>query len=450
MYSTLSQENTNTFNHEMEWLSDIIDQRLNQFFDPEITEIQPFQINPPDLENDPSNYALFIKEELDTFTERILVALALAHLFKPEIFDRLQIKNKVLGRPFTEFGGKKDPISNAFVPTLRTIAFLLFQGELLPTLELQSLFENDHFFRTKNIISLQLSEQGTILDSTLSIGDEFLMRITLGKDFRPSYTSRFPASLIETPLDWEDLVLEDSIRDEIKIIDTWLKHKEEIANSKLLEKKINKGYKCLFYGTPGTGKTLTASLLGKKNKLDVYRVDLSQVVSKYIGETEKNLGSIFDVAENKNWILFFDEAESLFSKRTAVSDSKDKYANQETAYLLQRVENYKGLIIMATNLKPNIDIAFSRRIQSMVYYAIPSPAQRKQLWEKALEGITKISAEELKQLANKYELSGGSIKNIIQYAWLIAKEKNCEVNLQILLMGIRRELNKDGKTFEKD
>ena len=206
----------------------------------------------------------------------------------------------------------------------------------------------------------------------------------------------------------------------------------------------------MFYGTPGTGKTLTASLLGKKNKLDVYRVDLSQVVSKYIGETEKNLGSIFDVAENKNWILFFDEAESLFSKRTAVSDSKDKYANQETAYLLQRVENYKGLIIMATNLKPNIDIAFSRRIQSMVYYAIPSPAQRKQLWEKALEGITKISAEELKQLANKYELSGGSIKNIIQYAWLIAKEKNCEVNLQILLMGIRRELNKDGKTFEKD
>ena len=237
MYSTLSQENTNTFNHEMEWLSDIIDQRLNQFFDPEITEIQPLQINPPDLENDPSNYALFIKEELDTFTERILVALALAHLFKPEIFDRLQIKNKVLGRPFTEFGGKKDPISNAFVPNLRTIAFLLFQGELLPTLELQSLFENDHFFRTKNIISLQLSEQGTILDSTLSIGDEFLMRITLGKDFRPSYTSRFPASLIETPLDWEDLVLEDSIRDEIKIIDTWLKHKEEIANSKLLEKK---------------------------------------------------------------------------------------------------------------------------------------------------------------------------------------------------------------------
>ena len=183
--------------------------------------------------------------------------------------------------------------------------------------------------------------------------------------------------------------------------------------------------------------------------MDVYRVDLSQVVSKYIGETEKNLGSIFDIAENKNWILFFDEAESLFSKRTAVSDAKDKFANQETAYLLQRVENYNGLIILATNLKPNIDLAFSRRLQSVIHYAIPNSKQRKILWRNALNGLAEISEKEIDKIAKSYEISGGSIKNVIQFAWLKSKSKNTRVTLENIMIGIRRELSKDGKSFEK-
>ena len=216
-----------------------------------------------------------------------------------------------------------------------------------------------------------------------------------------------------------------------------------------MSKKINKGYKALFYGPPGTGKTLSASLIGKKNKLDVYRIDLSQVVSKYIGETEKNLGSIFDIAENKNWILFFDEAESLFSKRTSVSDSKDKFANQETAYLLQRVENYNGLILLATNLKPNIDLAFSRRIQSVVNFPIPSTKQRKILWENALSGLVELDNKIINDIAKNYEISGGSIKNVIQYAYLKSIHNNSKITKNLILMGIRRELNKDGKSFEK-
>jgi SpoVK/Ycf46/Vps4 family AAA+-type ATPase len=216
-----------------------------------------------------------------------------------------------------------------------------------------------------------------------------------------------------------------------------------------MNKKINKGYKALFYGPPGTGKTLSASLIGKKNKRDVYRIDLSQVVSKYIGETEKNLGSIFDIAENKNWILFFDEAESLFCKRTSVSDSKDKFANQETAYLLQRVENYNGLILLATNLKPNIDLAFSRRIQSVIYFPIPSIKQRLVLWENALKGLVDFDKKNIKEIAQNYEISGGSIKNVIQYAYLKSLYKKTEITKNEILMGIRRELKKDGKSFEK-
>jgi SpoVK/Ycf46/Vps4 family AAA+-type ATPase len=126
----------------------------------------------------------------------------------------------------------------------------------------------------------------------------------------------------------------------------------------------------LFIGAPGTGKKTLAALIGQQLSLDVYRIDLSIVVSKYIGETEKNLEKIFDAAEHKNWILFFDEADALFGKRTNVRDAHDKYANQEVAYLLQRIEKYNGIVIIATNMKNNIDEAFKRRLQSIIHFPL--------------------------------------------------------------------------------
>jgi len=130
----------------------------------------------------------------------------------------------------------------------------------------------------------------------------------------------------------------------------------------------NKGI--LFIGAPGTGKKILASLIGQQSGKEVYRIDLSMVVSKYIGETEKNLSKIFDAAEHKNWILFFDEADALFGKRTNVRDAHDKYANQEVAYLLQKIENYNGLVLLATNMKNNIDEAFTRRLQSIIHFPL--------------------------------------------------------------------------------
>jgi SpoVK/Ycf46/Vps4 family AAA+-type ATPase len=238
------------------------------------------------------------------------------------------------------------------------------------------------------------------------------------------------------------------VMDEIQNINTWLLHKDEITENKILSKKLNKGYKCLFYGPPGTGKTLSTALIGKKNKKDVYRIDLSQIVSKYVGETEKNLAKIFNIAENKDWILFFDEAESLFSKRTSVNDSKDKFANQQTAYLLQRVEEYKGLIILATNLKPNIDIAFSRRIQSIINFSMPDIRERKILWTNFLADLSDIDETTIGRLAKEYPLSGGSIKNVIQSAWLLAKRNQSEITEKEIIQGIRRELIKDGKSID--
>jgi len=133
-------------------------------------------------------------------------------------------------------------------------------------------------------------------------------------------------------------------------------------------KKIRSGFKALFFGLPGTGKTIAAERMAKEIGAELYRIDLSMVISKYIGETEKNLSRIFDSAKDKNWVLFFDEADALFGKRTDVKDSHDKYTNQEVSYLLQRMEDYNGLMILATNMKSNIDKAFTRRFNLVVEF----------------------------------------------------------------------------------
>src|SRR5699024_10733916 len=152
-----------------------------------------------------------------------------------------------------------------------------------------------------------------------------------------------------------------------------------------------------------------------------YRIDLSLTVSKYIGETEKNLARIFDWASDKQWILFFDEADALFGKRTEISSAHDRYANQEVSYLLQRMEDYPGMVILATNLKSNIDEAFTRRFQSVIYFPVPGKEERFELWKNAFpKQITLHDSVDLEQLADQYELTGASIMNVVRYCSLMA------------------------------
>jgi SpoVK/Ycf46/Vps4 family AAA+-type ATPase len=215
-----------------------------------------------------------------------------------------------------------------------------------------------------------------------------------------------------------------------------------------LSKVLKPGFRGLFYGPPGTGKTMTASLLGKSSGLDVYRIDLSKIVSKYIGETEKNLANIFDQAENKNWILFFDEADAIFGKRTSTNDSKDRYANQEISYLLQRIEEFPGLLILATNLKTNMDEAFARRFQSMIYFPVPSPSLRMQLWKNAFVNFDVDEKIDLWQISKKYDITGGSIINVLRYCALHSVSRDEKrIAKDDLLEGIKREFRKEGKTL---
>ena len=184
---------------------------------------------------------------------------------------------------------------------------------------------------------------------------------------------------------------------------------------------------------------------------DVYRIDLSLVVSKFIGETEKNLSRLFVRAEHKNWILFFDEADALFGKRTNVRDAHDKYANQEISYLLQKIENYNGLLILASNFKANIDTAFSRRFQSIIHFAMPGPAERLKLWKGILTTELMEDESQLEAIATSYELSGASILNVAQACFLQNMNQDGTIDpisKSDLEVAIAREFTKEGKILK--
>ena len=206
-----------------------------------------------------------------------------------------------------------------------------------------------------------------------------------------------------------------------------------------------RGIIALFAGPPGTGKTMAAEVVAADLGLDLYVINLATVVDKYIGETEKNLERIFAEAEGVNCILFFDEADALFGKRSEVKDARDRYANVEISYLLQRMERFEGTAILATNLKANVDEAFARRIDVAIDFQIPEPDHRLVLWRQSLRPAVPVADDlDLDFLANAFELSGGSITNIAVTASFLAAEAGAPVCMADLIRATEREYRKLG------
>lgn len=371
-----------------------------------------------------------------SFEERVIVMLALMPHIKPQALDTFFLQNGALDRQFTQFGGWKGLSHGGFLPTGETAVFIIAGDDPIKRCEVVRMFQRDHWFYTSNILRLEGANEGEpFLSGQLRVSEEFLSHVLLNREYKPDYSIGFPAKLITTPLEWEDMVLDYQTHEALEEINTWIEHQHTIMEDWGLKRILKAGYRALFYGPPGTGKTLAATLLGKKNNMDVYRVDLSMIVSKYIGETEKNLAKVFDLAENRNWILFFDEADALFGKRTSTNTSNDRHANQEVAYLLQRIEDFPGMVILATNLKSNIDEAFSRRFQSIIYFPMPSEELRAELWRSMLpKEWLGDDAEELIATAAQSELSGGSIANVVRKCAI--QLKHCEhETIEINILG---------------
>ncbi|MCB9731768.1 MAG: ATP-binding protein [Deltaproteobacteria bacterium] len=255
------------------------------------------------------------------------------------------------------------------------------------------------------------------------------------------------ASLIELDYGWDALVVPEDVDLQLKeLIGRW-RQRVTVFETWGLGKRFGtgQGLSVLFEGPPGTGKTMAASIVAKELDLDLYAIDLSKVVSRYVGETEKNLGQIFDEAERARAMLLFDEADSLFSSRTQVKSANDRYANLEVNYLLQRVEHFTGIAVLTTNFPTGIDEAFRRRIAMRVSFPKPEVPERTRLWQSMLTNKEIVAADiDAEDLAYEFELAGGHIKNAVLRAAFIAAGRGCRIDQDLLRIAARIELKEQG------
>ncbi|SHF18367.1 ATPase family associated with various cellular activities (AAA) [Fodinibius roseus] len=444
------EHNARDLKAELDWFREILKTRSKLNAGEETRHEDVYDIPPPNLNGPHSTYARFVKKHELDFEARFLLILAMVPHIKPELLDVFLTKNQNTQQIFTEFGGKKGKNHQGFLPTGETAMFILAGSDLRRRFSIQGAFDANHLFRRENILWLENMENGEPrMSGALQISKEVLDLLTIGELRKPDFSAEFPAKLLTTKMAWDDLVLSSRTLEQLDELETWIRNHHTLRKDWGMEKKLKPGYKALFYGPPGTGKTLTATLLGKKTGRDVYRIDLSQTVSKYIGETEKNLANIFDRAEHKEWILFFDEADALFGNRTSTKDAHDRYANQQVSYLLQRIEDYDGLVILASNLKNNIDNAFLRRLQAMIHFPVPSYSERLELWKQGFSNAARLGNEiDLKAIAKEYKIAGGTIINVIQHSSLkaLGRDSN-KIRLRDITGGIKRELHKSRRTI---
>lgn len=259
------------------------------------------------------------------------------------------------------------------------------------------------------------------------------------------------AQRIDTAATWDDLVLPEPQRQVLSDIATHLQQRSKVYQDWGFAGKGRRGFgiTALFRGDSGTGKTMAAEVLAQHFRLDLYRIDLSATVSKYIGETEKNLARIFDAAETGGVILLFDEADALFGKRTEVRDSHDRHANVEVSYLLQRMEAYGGLAILTTNLKNALDTAFLRRIRFMVEFPFPTAQYRAQIWQRIFPQETPTQGLDYQKLG-QLQVSGGSIRNIALNAAFIAADGGEPVMMKHILLAAQRDYLKLQRIMTKE
>ena len=256
------------------------------------------------------------------------------------------------------------------------------------------------------------------------------------------------ARKITSKYEWGDIVLPKDQMTQLCEITHYVKYRHIVFADWNFDRKLSlgRGLNVLFAGPSGTGKTMAAEIIAKEIGLDVYKIDLSTVISKYIGETEKNLDRIFTEAQNSNSILFFDEADAVFGKRSEIRDSHDRYANIEVAYLLQKMEEYDGIVILATNLRKNLDEAFARRMHFSVEFPLPEEPDRLRIWQNVFPSEAPVSKDlDLQFMAHRFKVTGGNIKNIALGAAFLAAEDGNTIESKHVIRATKREYQKIGR-----
>lgn len=262
------------------------------------------------------------------------------------------------------------------------------------------------------------------------------------------------AALIKSLYSFEDLILDKSVKEILRLITASVSNQVMVMEKWGFSQKLpyGAGLAVLFYGPPGTGKTMAAQVLANELHMELYKVDTSRLVDKYVGETEKNIKAVFRQASKGNYILFFDEADAIFNKRMDATNANERFANIESALLLQCMEEYGGLSILATNLKNSMDNAFFRRFKYAIRFDLPNYLQRMELWKKVFPEMTPLSDEiDFEFIADKFDFSGAEIKNVaVSSAYIAARDNAASIEMKHIMKAIRYELQKQGQTITED
>jgi len=435
-----AEELENYFN----WLQEIIVWRIQAMQN--VDFVKAVKQMPIPESTSKSIFSTIVKEYQLNEIEQFIALLSLAPYFVPGFINSISSAGNEEKRP--DLFLNKSLTNNSLYPSIETALSILGGSNIASRQKYFSYFSVGSKLFKEDIIIQPNPQQGEpFTRATLTPGQNFLNNILLGKNLGPEFSHDFPATLITSDYTWDDLIVDYDTREQLQEVKEWLDY-EDICRTKGIEiNQFKGGYKCLFFGPPGTGKTLAASLIGKLTNRQVYRIDLSAVVSKYIGETEKNLAKVFDRASHGNWILFFDEADALFGKRGTTKSAHDRYANQEVSYLLQRFENYEGVSILASNFKENIDTAFYRRFHSIVQFKNPEPEERLKLWQVHLpKEFDFAESVDLDEIARNVKINGSGIYNVMRRSCMKAVLNNdMIIRGSDMLDSVKLEFTKENK-----
>lgn len=419
--------------------------------DSEIAEIyrnygQGFSLNEPlpvpELTQASGAYAALIKQYDLTPTDRLVLILGLLPHLQPDVLDQWV---KTLKDNVSKLPGNIGIAYPHFLPTGKTALFLLAGLDYQKQLYYQTqLFSPTHPFIQQNILTLGPVPEGEPkINGTLTLSPEYLHWLTTSERYRPVFSQDFPAEQLTTQQTWEDYVLPSRTQTQVEELLDWVAHFHELRQNPAFAKD-NKGYKCLLTGPPGTGKTLLGRLLTQKTSREVWRLDMSQLVSKFVGETSKNIQKVFDTARHYDHILFCDEGEGLFSNRTQnAGTAQDTYVNQDVGYLLQAIEEYPGILLVATNNLNNMDDAFMRRFNTRIRFEYPDADSLFQLWQKALDPFIPDHRIDVKFIAReqaRQQVTGAQISRVKDLLGIRAlKRKNWELSLEELVFALQQK-----------
>lgn len=426
---------------DLEWLSSRISQLIKQESTTELLM--------PVLPNN-SAYERFLREHKLSESDRVMLLVAFSALFDPSVLLPFILSVNEPDKAL-RFGGiyKKDTVS--FVPTLRTALYLLSGNDRELSSYYLNVYNRKHKLFASSILKANNDESVSFIDSELYFNEQFIPAILNGEPPLLDGDAGFPAKRSKKTHTLKDVILSDAAYKNLDKLKRFARNMQALWE--LPDRnKYRDNFLCVFSGDPGTGKSFTAEALGNELNLPVYKINFAQLVSKYIGETEKNLEKIFDRFTGHPGILFFDEAESIFSKRTEVKDSHDKHANNEQSYLLQKLEEFSGIIILATNvqnLAQYFDKAFQRRIRQIITFEFPEHSERLKLWQTGLGTSFSYKEGLIERLAKNYQLTGGGIYNVISESVMEALDKGTDtITFEILEPAMQEEFKKTGRRYE--